>query len=414
MRRITILIGALAALMLVPAASAFAEEPNVKVVLGGTGHGEVTSLPIKYFGTEPAIECSNIPGEEKSACEGYPEGEEAEEGYFTPRLKQKAALGSEFVGWTIVKGEPSLYCPNTFDPAHPCWLYNEEEFENDEWEVIAEFDLEEVTPPAGPPLTLDIEEGEGTVVSNPAGINCSGSEGESCTTEEIAEGQVTLTASPAAGYRFKSWKGCDKKNLPVTGNGVNGRQCTITLNGERSVSAKFVKTWNVTIENGGNGKVSTKPGGALCLPNCSEVTASFDEGKNVEVLSKPNKHFHFVEFGGDCSGSSCTLASISADHTVSASFAEDTKYALSLAKEGGGQALVKTKPPGMVCSYTCGQLSASFYEGEVIEVKWKLGKGTSSIDWSSGAGTCTGTSEAVEGVCTVTMSAARELVADLG
>ena len=264
----------------------------------------------------------------------------------------------------------------------------------------------------GPPLTTVIEQGSGTVVSNPAGIECTGSEGESCTTEEIEAGTVTLTASPATGYRFKSWKGCDKKSGEF---GVNGRQCTISLTEARSVSAKFVKTWDVTIENGGNGKVSTKPGGALCLPNCSEVSASFDEGKNVEVLTKPNKHFHFVSWGGDCSGSgACEFAGIAADHTVSATFAEDTKYALSLAKQGGGQALIKTKPPGMVCSYTCGSLSAGFYEGEVIEVKWKLGKGTSSIDWSTGAGTCTGSSEAVEGVCTVTMSAAKELVADLG
>ena len=169
----------------------------------------------------------------------------------------------------------------------------------------------------------------------------------------------------------------------------------------------------MTLENGGGGKVSTKPGGALCLPSCSETTASFDEGKNVEVLTKPNKHFHLVEFGGDCSGSSCTLSSISADHTVSASFAEDTKYALDISKQGGGTALVKTKGPGTVCSYTCGSSTASFYTGEEVLVSWKLGKGTSSLTWTSGAGSCTGTHEGAEGSCTVTMSAANELVAEL-
>ena len=424
MRRITILLAALAALMLVPAVAAQAYVNiyggNLKLNITGTGSGEVTSLGPgsgEYaLSGNPAMACVHN-GIGTTVCENEPEETEEEEEFYGEILTAHPAEGSELAGWTVQKAGYS------FCVSEECTVASGEPGE-EEFEATAVFCTAGTAAegeaacveggPAGPPLTLDIEEGEGTVVSNPAGIECTGSEGESCTTEEIAEGQVTLTASPAAGYRFKSWKGCDKKNLPVTGNGVNGRQCTITLNGERSVSAKFVKTWNVTIENGGNGKVSTKPGGALCLPNCSEVTASFDEGKNVEVLSKPNKHFHFVEFGGDCSGSSCTLASISADHTVSATFAEDTKYALSLAKEGGGQALIKTKPPGMVCSYTCGQLSASFYEGEVIEVKWKLGKGTSSIDWSTGAGTCTGTSEAVEGTCTVTMSAARELVADLG
>ena len=264
---------------------------------------------------------------------------------------------------------------------------------------------------SGPPLTTIIEEGTGTVVSNPAGIECTGAAPTSCT-EEIAEGPVTLTASPAAGYRFKSWKGCDKKSGEF---GVNGRQCTISLTEARSVSAKFVKTYDVTLENGGSGKVSTKPGGALCLPNCSETSAQFDEGKTVEVLAKPNKHFHLASWGGDCSGSgACSISSISADHTVSASFAEDPKFDLAISKEGGGQALIKTKGPGTVCSYTCGSSTASFYEGEEVLVSWKLGKGTSSLTWTSGAGTCTGTSEAAEGSCTVTMSAARELVAELG
>ena len=267
--------------------------------------------------------------------------------------------------------------------------------------------------PAGPPLTVNIEEGSGTVVSNPAGIECTGSEGESCSTEEIEEGQVTLTASPAPGYRFKSWKGCDKKDTPVSGDGVNGRQCTITLNGEKAVSAKFVKTWDVTLENGGGGKISTKPGGALCLPNCSETSAQFDEGKTVEVLAKANKHFHLASWGGDCSGSGSCSVVASEDHTVSATFAEDAKFDLAISKQGGGQALIKTKGPGTVCSYTCGSSTASFYTGEEVLVSWKLGKGTSSLTWTSGAGTCTGTHEGAEGSCTVTMSAANELVAEL-
>ena len=264
----------------------------------------------------------------------------------------------------------------------------------------------------GPPLTTVIEEGTGTVVSNPAGIECTGGATHECTTEEIEAGSVTLTASPAPGYRFKSWKGCDKKSGEF---GVNGRQCTISLTEARSVSAKFVKTYDVTLENGGNGKVSTKPGGALCLPNCSETSAQFDEGKTVEVLAKANKHFHLASWGGDCSGSgACSISSIAADHTVSASFAEDPKFDLAISKEGGGQALIKTKGPGTVCSYTCGSSTASFYEGEEVLVSWKLGKGTSSLTWTSGAGSCTGTHEGAEGSCTVTMSAANELVAELG
>jgi hypothetical protein len=260
--------------------------------------------------------------------------------------------------------------------------------------------------PEGPPLTLNIEEGTGTVVSNPAGLECTGEAPHSCETEEIEEGTVTLTASPAPGYRFKSWKKCDPKSGEF---GVNGRQCTIDLSEAKEVGAKFVPTFDVTLDNNGGGKVYSKPGGAVCLPNCTTVTASFDEGKTVEVLTKPNKHFHFTEWGGDCSGSGACSASSEAE--VEASFAEDAKFALSLEKEGGGTGLVKTKPGGLNCSYTCFSQSVDFYEGENPEVIWKLGKGTSSVQFSGEAGDCPASSEALEGSCHIEMDEAHSFVA---
>jgi DNA-binding beta-propeller fold protein YncE len=253
----------------------------------------------------------------------------------------------------------------------------------------------------GPPLTLNIEEGEGTVVSNPAGIECVGAAPTSCESEFEENEAVTLTASPAPGFLFKGWKKCDK-------GGAVGRQCTVTMSEAKEVGAKFIASFDVTLQNGGGGKVYSKPGGALCMPNCTEVTASFKEGKPVEVLNKPNKHFHLVEYGGDCSGTSCT--GLEANSTVSAVFAEDPTQTLSLAKEGGGQGLIKSKPAGLNCTYTCSFQEVAFYE-EAIEISWKLGKGTSSLEWTGGAGTCTGTTEAETGSCSVTMSAAKSLVA---
>jgi hypothetical protein len=102
------------------------------------------------------------------------------------------------------------------------------------------------------------------------------------------------------------------------------------------------------------------------------------------------------------------------DYEVKVRFEEDPKVTLTLSKGGGGQALIKSRPVGLLCSYTCETVIASFYEGEAIEVKWKLGRGTSQLTWAKGAGTCIGSSEALEGSCTVPMEAATELVADLG
>ena len=101
------------------------------------------------------------------------------------------------------------------------------------------------------------------------------------------------------------------------------------------------------------------------------------------------------------------------DHEVSALFQEDPKLSLSLTKQGGGQALIKSKPAGILCGFTCFSAGAAFYEGEAITLSWKLNKGTTRLTWSKGAGTCTGTSEALEGSCTVSMSAAVGLAATL-
>jgi virginiamycin B lyase len=348
--------------------------PNYALNLSTTGEGT------------GSFQCDTGSGPEACASE-YAEGTEV-------TVIANAGSGSEFAEFGPEGDCTGTGCELTMDEART---------------VNAVFDLEPPPPPLFP-LTLTIEEGSGTVVSDPAGIECSGEAPQTCETESIAEGTVTLTASPASGYLFRGWRGCDPRSGEF---GAYGRQCTIELNEAKEVGAKFVKSYDLTLSGSGPGKVSSKPGGALCLPNCTGTTAAFKEGTAVEAQAKPNKHFHLLEWGGDCSGSGACTVSMSADRTVSASFAEDTKYALSLAKQGGGQALIKTKPPGMVCAYACGSISASFYTGETVEVKWKLGKGTDSIEWSTGSGTCTGLSEAIEGTCMVTMSAARSLVAEL-
>jgi hypothetical protein len=101
------------------------------------------------------------------------------------------------------------------------------------------------------------------------------------------------------------------------------------------------------------------------------------------------------------------------DHEVRALFEEDPKFALTLSKTGGGQALIKTKPAGVVCGFTCTDAVAGFYANEVVTVAWKLNKGTTNLTWSKGAGTCTGTTEAAEGACTLALSEATQLEAGL-
>jgi hypothetical protein len=411
-RRLTILIAAVGALLLVPAASAFAAgETFVEVV--GTGNGEVSSVGGIFGSGEyegaPPIECSYAsPGPATGTCEDAMT--EYEPGLWAIGLHEVAAPGSEFGGWIVEEGGFFFGCEEEAE----CPILTEVGGSSGEDAVvtaifICEEEIEEGEECGGggeetPNLKVNIEEGSGTVVSSPAGIECGGK----CEAEFEEGGKVTLTASPAPGYLFKSWKKCD------TG-GVNGRQCTITATSSlKEVGAKFVKVWNVSASKAGSGigKIQTSPGGILCLYNCSEAEAAFKEG-SVTVKQAAAKHNHFVQWLGDCSGSepTCTL-SATEDHSVEAEFAPDTQYALTFSKTGGGQGSVKSKPSGLLCGYTCSSQVASYYSGEEVLITYKLNKGTTKLTWSTGGGTCTGSTEALEGTCTVPMSSAKTLVAD--
>jgi hypothetical protein len=68
--------------------------------------------------------------------------------------------------------------------------------------------------------------GSGTVTSSPPGISC----GRSCSAPYAVRTRVTLTAKPAAGSVFSGW----------SGGGCSGkRTCTVALDSDRSVIAKF-------------------------------------------------------------------------------------------------------------------------------------------------------------------------------
>ena len=399
MRRIAILLAAVGALLLIPAAQAFAE-PSMKVNIAGSGEGEVVSAEEELVGPgTPPIACSYNGVSTSGVCENTPEEPEIP-GFAAEALVAHPVAGSELSGWTVQKGNGES-CP-AGNPLE-CYVYNGEEGET-EFEVTATFVK------AGPPLTLNVEEGKGTVISNPAGLECSKSGGESCTTQAVEAGKVTLTASPAPGYLVKSWKGCDA-------GGVNGRQCTVTLaEPGKTVGVKFYKVFSLQgSKSGGQGIMGTAPGGINCGYACNSSTALFKEGA-LTVKAKPAKHFHFVEFdngtgsAASCNGvtaESCTIASFNSNSAIEEVYAEDAKNTLTLSKTGGGQGFVKTKPTNVNCGLTCTAAEAEFFASETPEVSVTLGKGTTKVTWTTGAGTCTGNAL----TCSVPMSASHSLVA---
>ena len=80
-----------------------------------------------------------------------------------------------------------------------------------------------------PPANLTVAlagRGTGTVTSSPAGISCP----QTCTANLGKGSQVTLTATPAAGFPFAGWSGA------CSGTSTT---CKVTLKGATSVTATF-------------------------------------------------------------------------------------------------------------------------------------------------------------------------------
>jgi streptogramin lyase len=263
------------------------------------------------------------------------------------------------------------------------------------WQKMGKFGIESTDPK----LTVTKEgTGDGTVVSNPAGIEC----GKTCVEDFETGEKVTLTASPDSESLFVSWKGCE------TGGAI-GRTCKVTMNEAKTVTAKFIQAYDVSVtrEGTGLGKVQSAPSGILCLSNCSTTKGAFKELTSVTLTATPSKNYTFTKWTGDCTGESttCVLSTLEADKSVGAEFTAVPQFNLTLTKTGGGQGTVKAKQAGINCGLTCTSQAAAYFKGAVIELLVPLpGKGSTFAGWS-GAG-CSGT-----GTCLVTMNEAKSVEA---
>jgi len=406
---LAVLLATVAAFLLVPVAQAAAG--TLKINVEGNGSGSLFT-PEGASQGNPPVNCSYAsPGPATGTCESEFFEPAGEERIF---LRAEPKPGSEFYSFTITEGESLALCfsGEPFPPgfkeftggAGLCQIGPDEISEDAE--ITAVFKQE-----SGELLTLNIEEGSGTVVSNPGGISCTAEPApKSCGKAYSTGEKVTLTASPAPGYAFKSWKGCDS-------GGVNGRQCTVTMSSAKTVGAKFYKVWRLTAKKTGQGIFTTSPGGVNCGYGCQDSSADYKEG-SLTLKAKPAKHFHFVEFTGgtnaaaSCNGVSaetCTIPNFNEGSEIEEVYAEDAKNTLTVIKEdGGGQGFIKTKPTNVNCGYTCHSATGEFFASEEVEVTVTLNKGTTSLEWVGGAkGTCEG------GVltCKVPMSSAQTLMA---
>ncbi|QQO57050.1 MAG: IPTL-CTERM sorting domain-containing protein [Thiohalocapsa sp. PB-PSB1] len=190
-----------------------------------------------------------------------------------------------------------------------------------------------------PPITYQLtvtNGGNGTVTSNPAGIDC----GTDCTEEYEAGTSVALTATPDTGYQFDGWTGdCD-----VDGN--------VTMDADRTCGATFSIlppiTYQLTVTNGGNGTVTSSPAGIDCGTDCTE---EYEAGTSVALTATPDTGYQFDGWTGDCDING--NVTMDADRTCGATFSILPPITYQLTVTNGGNGTVTSSPAGIDCGTDC-------------------------------------------------------------
>ncbi|MBI5256910.1 MAG: right-handed parallel beta-helix repeat-containing protein [Burkholderiales bacterium] len=199
---------------------------------------------------------------------------------------------------------------------------------------------------------------------------------------------VRLQAAPSPGYQFMGWGSSCSGTTPT---------CAVTLNGDRTVIARFFPVMTVAVT--GPGQVVATSGGISCGADCTEP---YSYGFNVALSARPDAGQVFVGWGGACSGTAptCTV-NMSGPRNVTATFApaQPVQYTLGVAVTGSGT--VSSTPAGISCGADCSEAYAS---GTSVTLTATPAAGQVFSGWG---GACSGTAS----TCTVSMTAARSVTA---
>ena len=157
-----------------------------------------------------------------------------------------------------------------------------------------------------------------------------------CIPSTVTYGNTTAcTATPGTGYVFTGWTG------DCSGTGA----CQLTnVTGPRSVTAQFVlKTYAIS-----TAASPAASGSVTCTPTLVE------HGKNATCTAAPAIGYRLSGWSGDCSGSTCQLASVTGPRSVTAQFTLKT-YAISTAASpaAGGSVTCTSNPVTHGSDATC-------------------------------------------------------------
>jgi hypothetical protein len=151
---------------------------------------------------------------------------------------------------------------------------------------------------------------------------------------------VDLIATPGEGYRFVNWTG-DVGTIAD----VHAAMTTITMYGDYSITANFVKQYDLITSSTEGGSV-TEPG---------EDTFTYDVGTVVDLAVTAGEGYRFVEWTGDVETitnvyATTTNITMSGDYEITANFI--AQYDLTIDSTVGGN--VTTPGEGLFPDYDAG------------------------------------------------------------
>jgi hypothetical protein len=238
--------------------------------------------------------------------------------------------------------------------------------------------------------------GGGSVVSSPAGIDCTGSGGSkdgACFWHFPAESQVVLTATPNASSVFAGWtQGCPAAESV----------CTLSMNQSHFVSAVFEpkQMLSLSLAGNGSGRVTSSPAGIDCAilngkPD-DPCIAGFATGTQV-TLTALRESGSTHRWDGICkafgTADTCTITMNQAQYAVAVF---ERSFTLTVTGSSGGSGRIRSQPglsPVIDCLYTdgveLGQCAATFGVGTLVELRTEVEIGDGSVfrGWS---GACSG------------------------
>ncbi|NJO15776.1 MAG: tandem-95 repeat protein [Thioploca sp.] len=149
------------------------------------------------------------------------------------------------------------------------------------------------------PVDLSVTiSGNGTVTSEPPGVNCNNSN-QPCNHTYDYGTNVTLTPTADPGWEFEGWRGhCDNNDQ-------------VDMDGFKQCKAIFVDSgipqFPLNIEKPEGGTVKTQPTGIDCGKKGDDCNEAYASGSMVDLIAEPEPGYSFVEWSGDCHGTSPTI-----------------------------------------------------------------------------------------------------------